>query len=481
MTRRTAAILVLTLLLACISPRPAATAPMVLTDLSGHWAEAEITQAVNQRWVTGYPDGTFHPNAPVTRAEFVKMLTAALGLRTLPDRPRLFADTDGHWLQTSGWLWTGLMAGLFDQGQYPGGRFDPDGPIPREEAAMMATRALGRRMEAEIRSKPEGRYSGEVEVARLYEILRGDANSALRLEETTTRAQAVVIIQRVLQARIWAAVPVTAAGWQSAAPWNDCQGFMVPTLLVNIYPSHPFDGRLVAYARNCSATETYHLSAPDLRLVVNPYNGGHVPEPTPLFSASMPALQADLPPRHEQTMTVDLAQGLPTGWYTATLISERATATSPGGNQEALPVPFISTRSYTGATFLVSAAAPPAGEATVPPVYPAEVAGIAVPSLTAQWVDGTARFEVKTVSCQDGTGREMRLENGWTAAAGPGFATRLPYDYSEGQARKVQGIPGEAETLAFRAQLVVRTCHPDNNTGDLLGTAEVLWRVPLTN
>ena len=47
------------------------------SDIQGHWAQEQIEAAVRSGWVNGYPDGTFRPDATVTRAEFVKMLLDA--------------------------------------------------------------------------------------------------------------------------------------------------------------------------------------------------------------------------------------------------------------------------------------------------------------------------------------------------------------------------------------------------------------------
>lgn len=48
------------------------------TDISGHWAEVSIKEAVREGIVTGYPDETFKPGNTVTRAEFSLMLMNAL-------------------------------------------------------------------------------------------------------------------------------------------------------------------------------------------------------------------------------------------------------------------------------------------------------------------------------------------------------------------------------------------------------------------
>ena len=47
----------------------------------GHWAAEVVSFAAEEGWVSGYPDGTFRPDAPVSRAEAVKILNHALDRR----------------------------------------------------------------------------------------------------------------------------------------------------------------------------------------------------------------------------------------------------------------------------------------------------------------------------------------------------------------------------------------------------------------
>lgn len=48
--------------------------PQPVDDVSGHWAEQSIRKAINSEIMAGYPDGSFKPNNPVTRAELVTVL-----------------------------------------------------------------------------------------------------------------------------------------------------------------------------------------------------------------------------------------------------------------------------------------------------------------------------------------------------------------------------------------------------------------------
>ena len=57
------------------------------TDISGHWAEKEIERAATLGWVSGYTDGSFHPDAPITRAEAMTLIN-----RVLCRMPETMAD-----------------------------------------------------------------------------------------------------------------------------------------------------------------------------------------------------------------------------------------------------------------------------------------------------------------------------------------------------------------------------------------------------
>lgn len=48
------------------------------SDISGHWSENEIERAAAFGWISGYPDGTFRPDARITRAEAMTMINRVL-------------------------------------------------------------------------------------------------------------------------------------------------------------------------------------------------------------------------------------------------------------------------------------------------------------------------------------------------------------------------------------------------------------------
>jgi hypothetical protein len=47
-------------------------------DIEGHWAKAEIEAVAAKGLLTGYPDGNFHPDEPVTRAQLAVVVARLL-------------------------------------------------------------------------------------------------------------------------------------------------------------------------------------------------------------------------------------------------------------------------------------------------------------------------------------------------------------------------------------------------------------------
>lgn len=48
--------------------------PVVVDDITGHWAEKSIRRCIERGLLKGYPDGSFQPDKPVTRAELAVIL-----------------------------------------------------------------------------------------------------------------------------------------------------------------------------------------------------------------------------------------------------------------------------------------------------------------------------------------------------------------------------------------------------------------------
>src|SRR5690606_14971005 len=58
--------------------QPAGNSPF--KDMQSHWASNAIQRLTEKRFMHGYPDGTFKPNQPMSRAEFMTVISRMLGL-----------------------------------------------------------------------------------------------------------------------------------------------------------------------------------------------------------------------------------------------------------------------------------------------------------------------------------------------------------------------------------------------------------------
>jgi parallel beta-helix repeat protein len=116
----------------------ASTSNSQFSDVQGHWAEAYITALASREVVSGFPDGRFHPDDPVTRAQFAAMVAKAFS--PSPTRaPVSFRDVRANFwgnqvIQTA--YRGGFLAG------YPGQRFQPEQQIPRVQALVSLASGL---------------------------------------------------------------------------------------------------------------------------------------------------------------------------------------------------------------------------------------------------------------------------------------------------------------------------------------------------
>lgn len=69
------------------------------TDIASHWAKNEIGIAVNKGWINGYPDGTFRPNQYITRAEAMTLVNRVLN--RLPENSSDLLDSMIKWPDNS--------------------------------------------------------------------------------------------------------------------------------------------------------------------------------------------------------------------------------------------------------------------------------------------------------------------------------------------------------------------------------------------
>lgn len=108
----------------------------------GKWYNNPISTMSALGIITGYPDGTFKPNKPITRAEFAAI--AARFDETQSGKSATFSDVIGHWAAKEIGI---AYANDWIKG-YPDGTFKPDQNITRAEAMTLINRVLERKPES---------------------------------------------------------------------------------------------------------------------------------------------------------------------------------------------------------------------------------------------------------------------------------------------------------------------------------------------
>ncbi|OUL36900.1 hypothetical protein BV372_04480 [Nostoc sp. T09] len=114
------------------------TKQLMLSDIQGNWAQSFI-EFLNQRGIIlGFPDGSFRPDEPVTRAQFAAMLQKAF--QKAPVRNAIqFVDTpDNYWGKDA--IEAAYKSGFLEG--YPGSVFKPDQNIPRVQALVALATGL---------------------------------------------------------------------------------------------------------------------------------------------------------------------------------------------------------------------------------------------------------------------------------------------------------------------------------------------------
>jgi uncharacterized repeat protein (TIGR02543 family) len=184
--------------------------PKEFADVANHWAKADINDMGSRLIVSGISTDKFKPDQDITRAEFAAILVRGLGLG-LDTGPLTFKDVEpSDWFSSA--IRTAhsysLISGFED------GTFHPDAKITREQAMVMIARAmeltgLNSKLavyDADVILRPytDGDQASGWARIRMAEVLQagivaGRSNSQLSPRAFITRAEVAAIVKRLLQ------------------------------------------------------------------------------------------------------------------------------------------------------------------------------------------------------------------------------------------------------------------------------------------
>lgn len=109
---------------------------------SGKWLTAGVSLAAEKGWMQGTGGSRFEPERVVTRAEMAQILANVYGWPT--ESESVFNDTKGHWASEA--IAAAASRGLL--GGYPDGSFRPEQPVTRAETAVLINRMIDRPADA---------------------------------------------------------------------------------------------------------------------------------------------------------------------------------------------------------------------------------------------------------------------------------------------------------------------------------------------
>jgi hypothetical protein len=187
-----------------------ASAASAFKDIpAGHWAKVSIDAAVNNGYLKGYSDGTFRPNAQVTRAEFAAILSR-VSSNVAAQGKGSFADLAGNWSEEE--VNKAIGMGFISPSDYPNG-FKPSTSLTRREMAKWMASGLAAAQE-DFQTALSDTQDTLVPVAEYYKgglnkadypyvsvalgtgLMTGYEDGTFGPAKTTTRAEVAAILSR---------------------------------------------------------------------------------------------------------------------------------------------------------------------------------------------------------------------------------------------------------------------------------------------
>lgn len=154
------------------------------------WYYIAICTLTNGGLIEGYPDGTFKPDNPITRAELATIISRFDQKYGTLEITEGFEDAEGHWAES----YIEFAATRKYVVGYPDGTFKPDKPITRAETVTMVNRCLKRCVDEHglvegyltwPDNEPDAWYYYEIiEAANYHSYVRSDRDTQYRTHKT---------------------------------------------------------------------------------------------------------------------------------------------------------------------------------------------------------------------------------------------------------------------------------------------------------
>ncbi|AKP48476.1 S-layer homology domain-containing protein [Bacillus smithii] len=162
------------------------------------YAYSDIENIVERGVITGYSNGTFHPDEKVTRGQFAGMIARAFNLPKGSSHFKDVPKSKALYEEISKAADAGIVKGT-------GGNFYPDRPVTRADMAVMLDRAMN--LKGNFKEEGNLKFKDKIppyaleSVKRMvhYGVIKGKTDGTFAPGEDADRASSSVLVSRVLQ------------------------------------------------------------------------------------------------------------------------------------------------------------------------------------------------------------------------------------------------------------------------------------------
>lgn len=172
-----------------------------VTDIGDHWGSEVISEWLNNHLIIGYPDGTFRPDGKITKAEFITLINRIYGFYETT------SDTYDDVYQ-SDWFYNAICIAKKNQymNWYKENTLSPNSNITRQEVCAIISSIYHLKESDSLGHLDDYRDANNIpEWSKAYMsavvkegYLKGYEDKTLRPRGEITRAEAVIILDRVL-------------------------------------------------------------------------------------------------------------------------------------------------------------------------------------------------------------------------------------------------------------------------------------------
>lgn len=179
---------------------------VAFTDIDNHWAEEDILLLGNKLIVSGYEDGSFMPKGTIKRGEFITLIARSLGFDTNNSDITKFSDVSAE-AYYAGALKALVDQGLING--YADGTFKPDAQISRQDVAVILGGIIeflelqnaesGQAKTFKDSSDISSYAANAIEEAAKLQIINGYEDNSFKPKAPISRAEAVIMIEKLLE------------------------------------------------------------------------------------------------------------------------------------------------------------------------------------------------------------------------------------------------------------------------------------------